>query len=81
MESLHIPTEENRSNTEEALSEISEPQIEPVSLAENELRQRNVSTVVTKSTPTTTTTATTITDNYKNDLNHNGGGFYECNIW
>lgn len=47
----------------------------------NELRQRNVINKETiKPTPTKTTTAT-ITDNYKDDSNHNGGGFYECNIW
>lgn len=43
---------------------------------ENELRQRNVA----KPTPTTNET-TSIADNYKDDINHNGGGFYECNIW
>lgn len=47
----------------------------------NELRQRNViNKEVIKPAPTKTT-ASTITDNYKDDSNHNGGGFYECNIW
>jgi hypothetical protein len=31
--------------------------------------------------PTPTPTAAVFTDNYKDDLNFNGGGFYECNIW
>lgn len=49
----------------------------------NELRQRNVTTT-NKEAPTKTTTTHTTThvhDNYKDDSNHNGGGFYECNIW
>lgn len=46
----------------------------------NELRQRNVINKETiKPAPTKTTAA--ITDNYKDDANYNGGGFYECNIW
>ncbi|KAL0136066.1 hypothetical protein V8B55DRAFT_1552664 [Mucor lusitanicus] len=46
----------------------------------NELRQRNViNKEVIKPAPMKTT-ASTITDNYKDDSNHNGGGFYECNI-
>lgn len=36
------------------------------SYTKNELRSRNT---------------TTVTDNYKDDVHHNGGGFYECNIW
>lgn len=47
----------------------------------NELRQRNVINKETIKPAPTKTTATTITDNYKDDSNHNGGGFYECNIW
>lgn len=42
------------------------------SYTKNELRQRNTSK---------TSDAATIDDNYKNDVNNNGGGFYECNIW
>jgi hypothetical protein len=47
---------------------------------ENELRQRNV---INKETikPAPTKTTTSVTDNYKDDANYNGGGFYECNIW
>lgn len=46
----------------------------------NELRQRNI---INKETvrPTPTKTTSIIADNYKDDSNHNGGGFYECNIW
>ncbi|KAI9478780.1 MAG: hypothetical protein EXX96DRAFT_572265 [Benjaminiella poitrasii] len=44
--------------------------------ATNELRQRNV----TNKENSIVTTTTTPTDNYKDDINSNGGGFYECNI-
>ncbi|KAL9542215.1 hypothetical protein MBANPS3_008725 [Mucor bainieri] len=46
----------------------------------NELRQRNVLNKEAIKPAPTKTTASTITDNYKDDSNHNGGGFYECNI-
>lgn len=48
----------------------------------NELRQRSVAKESIKhETPTKTTAADTFSTNFKDDFNHNGGGFYECNIW
>lgn len=44
----------------------------------NQLRQRNLKKVPVK---TETETQSTFTTNYTDDSNHNGGGFYECNIW
>jgi hypothetical protein len=48
------------------------------SFTKNELRQRNTSST-TKEEPSSSTAI--MSDNYKDDVNHNGGGFYECNIW
>jgi hypothetical protein len=70
----------NRELTEQPIA--IEPTRTTVSITStNELRQRNVGKDHAATITQTGAAATMTADNYKDDSNYNGGGFYECNIW